>query len=173
MVEAVLEGQVDAFSLLLDKYYGMLYKYFAVMLGPGDDKVEDLCQDTFLAAFKGLSSLKNKEQFKSWVFGIASNKLKTEFRKRKKERDVEESLSDEEKIRQDEMETGVDEERIKEMVWKGLSHLDSKMKDVITLKYFANLSYEEISEVLDIPKSTVRGRMYRAYQALRTVFKEE
>lgn len=173
MVEAVLDGQVDAFSLLLDKYYGMLYKYFSVMLNVDDEKVEDLCQDTFLAAYKGLSSLRNTEQFKSWVFGIASNKLKTEFRKRKKERNAEESIRDEEKIRQEEIDTEVQEERIRDAVWKGLSHLDKKMKDVVTLKYFANLSYEEIGEVLDIPKSTVRGRMYRAYQTLRTIFKED
>ena len=173
MVEAVLEGQVDAFSLLLDKYYSMIYKYFAVMLSPGDEKVEDLCQDTFLAAFKGLSSLENKEQFKSWIFGIASNKLKTEFRKRKKERDIEASITDEEKIREEELANEIQEERVREMVWKGLARLDKKMKDVITLKYFANLSYEEIGEALDIPKSTVRGRMYRAYQTLRTIFKEE
>jgi len=174
IVEAVLKGHTDAFRLLVEKYYTMVYKFFTAALTPHDENVDDLCQDTFLSVFQGLSSLDNKERFKSWLFGIAANKLRSEFRKRKKERDLQGALAGEEKIKQEELNKGeVDEERVKELVWKGLSRLDGKLKEVITMKYFGNLTYEEIGEALDIPRSTVRGRMYRAYQKLRSIFKEE
>lgn len=173
LVESVLQGQVDAFGLLVDKYAEMLFKYFTVGLGGGDQRIEDLCQETLIAGYTGLSSLGNKENFKGWLFGIASNKIKTAYREGRRDRTAAAELTNEEKLREDELETEIDTARIAVLVRKGLDRLPDEMREVVAMKYFGSLSYEEIALALDVPKSTVRGRLYRAYQMLRDIFGRE
>lgn len=173
IVKSVLNGQAEAFGLLLDKYSGLIFRYFAGMLGPGDGRIDDLCQETFTAAYSGLPSLDNKANFKAWLLGIAANKMRSEFRSRKKDRTIAANITFEEKLSDEEIGSDIREVRIKELVEKAMSGLPEEMKQVIILKYFNELSYEEIAEILNVPKSTVRGRMHRAYQTLKTIFQDE
>lgn len=172
LVKTVLDGKVGAYTLLIEKYSITVYRYLSAMLSPTDSRIEDLYQETFAAAFSGLSTLKNKDFFKPWLMGIASNKIKSEYRSRKKERELSENLANEDTIGREEMARGGDTDRVREAVKKALLRLPEEMREVITMKYFGGSSYEDIAEALDIPKSTVRGRMHRAYQALRMIFKE-
>ena len=172
IVQSILDGKVDAYSLLIDKYAETVYKYVSVMLGPGDDSIEDICQESFVAAYAGLAALQNRENFRGWLLGIASNKVKTAFRERKKERAAVSAVAEDDKIAEHELDEDLDEDRVQRLVWQALAGLPDEMREVLTLKYFQNLSYEEIAETLAVPKSTVRGRIYRAYQNLRVIFKD-
>lgn len=173
LVEVVLSGKVSAYALLVEKYTPDVYGYIIKMFGALDADIEDLCQEVFIAGFAGLSTLDNKENFRGWLLGIASNKVKTKIRERIRDRKAAAEILEDEKIVAGETQEEIAVERIKELVRKGLSHLPDDMREVIALKYFGNLSYEEIAGILDIPKSTVRGRMYRAYQELRNIFREK
>lgn len=167
IIESVLGGKSDAFGLLIDKYGDLLFKYVVVLFGHGDSQAEDICQETLIASFSGLGTLANRDNFKGRLFGIATNKVHTAFRDRTRARTAGEGLAALAAAPDEGPAAGEAAELARQMVARGLHALPDEMREVIALKYFGNLSYDDMAAALGVPRSTVRGRMYRAYQILR------
>jgi RNA polymerase sigma-70 factor, ECF subfamily len=173
IIESVLGGKSDAFGLLIDKYGDLLYKYVVVLLGPGDSQTEDICQETLIASFSGLGTLANRDNFKGWLFGIATNKVHTAFRNRGRARAAGEGLAAQADDTVGDPAAVEAAEHAQVMIARGLHALPDEMREVIALKYFGNLSYDDMAAALGVPRSTVRGRMYRAYQILRETLQKD
>lgn len=166
IARSVQEGDTDAFGELVVRYEPKLRRYAKRFLLADD--VEDLLQDVFLSVFENIRGFDPKRRFSPWIYRIAHNMFVNSVRKR--------SLWSIARIDFDtvlpvlESDDGADEETLRDeernLLETALPRLPEKYREALELYYLEELSYEEISEVLGIPKSTVGVRLRRARQAL-------
>jgi RNA polymerase sigma-70 factor (ECF subfamily) len=145
-----------------------------------EEDARDLAQEVFIRAFNALSSFDTKRSFLNWVLKIASN-LCIDFYRRSKlktvslDQELEEGdgrrlqLSDE---RAGPEESAQSDETLRALD-KAIRKLPPKYKMVILLRHKNELSYEEISETLDLPTGTVKARIHRGHRALREILEQD
>lgn len=147
-----------------DDVYGLALRFTVI---PGD--AEDIAQEAFLKAFRGLSAFKGTAKFSTWLYRIAYN-LCIDWR-RKNNRTARRDISLEEAGETADGRASVERDLLAEedraRVKRAVDALKEPYRNVITLCYYQKLSYEEISAVLDVPLKTVETRLYRARGILR------
>ena len=161
-ITQIKKGDQDAFSDLIDEYKLQIYKTAKAILKDEDD-VSDAIQDTCLSIYKNIGNLKNEKYFKTWVIRITINKCYDIIAKRK--------LNSEknEKIKLDIIEKSANFENSildKIDLEKALNLLDEDLRLITVLYYYNDLSMSEISDILHIPKGTVKSRVFRAREKL-------
>jgi RNA polymerase sigma factor (sigma-70 family) len=175
-------GDQGAFSRIMDKYRESLYFLILKMVHNRDD-AEDLTQEAFSKAFNSLVNYNADFAFSTWLFKIATNNCIDFLRKKRLQtvsldqgRDdgeeervgvsaqvMDQSLTPEEQVMKQQRVL-----RIRDAVDK----LNPKYKMLIELRYFDELSYEEIAERMDIPLGTVKAQLFRAKEMLYTRLKD-
>ncbi|MCE5322561.1 sigma-70 family RNA polymerase sigma factor [bacterium] len=165
IIELVLSGDHEAFGLLMDRYYAMVYRLCFNMSGNVPD-AEELAHDSFVEAYLNLSQLREPEKFAGWLKTIALNICRMWYRKNQ-QRDLE--LVEEHIASVDE---GDEDSSIYARMSYGLSTLSTSHRLVIALYYHEGLSYDEIATFLEVPKGTVMSRLHRARQALKEVMEQ-
>ena len=122
---------------------------------------DDLAQECFLRALRNWRRFEGKGSRQAWLFAIARNTQVDWFRKRKREaRLVDAGDATSWEVPQ----TGFDEV---ELVWETVSKLADEYREVIHLRFAADLSYMEMSEMLGVPIGTIRSRLHRGLKAVR------
>jgi RNA polymerase sigma-70 factor, ECF subfamily len=131
---------------------------------------EEIVQDAFVRAFLSLGSFEKKSNFYTWLYRIALNSSRTDFRRRQKMRplesmgqDFDRLISDRQALPAESVERA--EERTK--VREAMQRLDESFRTILILREFEGFDYQAIAEVLDIKVGTVRSRLSRARQQLR------
>ncbi len=173
IIERTLAGETEAFELLVRRWERSIYGLSLRMLGR-DEEARDVCQETFLAAFRNLRSFRGEAKFSSWLYRIALNACHSRLR-----RDgalFEQSLDqpDEEghkfELPCSEAEKVIDrlqqEDRIR-IVRRALQALPPELREVIIMKEYEERTFAEIAQILQIPVSTVKSRLYTGLQQLR------
>jgi RNA polymerase sigma-70 factor (ECF subfamily) len=152
------EGSVDAFDALFRRHRQPLWGFFRRRLDDGA-RAEELAQETFLAVIRGIARYEPRASFKTYLYGVAFNILSME-RRRMRLRQAD-PLGD-----VDVAAHGVQPETA---LWvrNAIARLDPDEREILLLREYEQLSYDEIAAVLDIPVNTVRSRLFRARQALR------
>lgn len=119
-----------------------------------EDDVEDAIQDALETAFKNINTLKEQKYFKTWMTRIIINKCYDILRKKSKVVPIESEL----------MENNPDEKDYTGKVEMELilDKLDKDLKDIVMLYYYNDFKQEEIANILNIPKGTVKSRLHRA-----------
>lgn len=181
LVKAALErGEQNAYAELMRNYRDSLYFMMLKMTNNPQD-ADDLTIEAFGKAFKNLRQYTPDYAFSTWLFKIASNNCIDFIRKRKMNESVSINLSDP-------LETGDDlaeilpatsrtpeEDIIRQQKIDALRDIVSKLKPhykkLIELRYYEELSYEEISVQLDIPIGTVKAQLFRAREFLYHILK--
>ena len=135
-----------------------------------EDDVCDAIQDTALSIYKNINSLKNEKHFKTWVIRITINKCYDIIAKRK--------LNDEKILKVQlnitETHTSFDSNvMLKTDLERALDLLEEDLKTVTVLYYYNDLSISEISHILNIPKGTVKSRVFRAREKLYDILSQE
>ena len=172
LIQRVLEGDDTAFSELVDKYWKSVHA-LAWRKVQDFHIAEDIAQETFLRAYRRLSSLKEPHSFVSWLYVIATNQCKTWLsKKRLWDHSLEDTNNAEWKkatysnyVIKEKERTSVEAQR--EVVKKLLAKLQESDRTVITLYYLGGMTYEEISKFLGVSVSTIKSRLYRARQFLK------
>ena len=163
LIGRVLDGDTNAFNLLVWQWEKPIYNYIYRMVGNPDDAL-DLCQESFLKAFRELGSLKDKDRFSSWLYRIAHNACYSRFRKEQGKTFVE-------------LDPNVGASRMpienRLAVEKALADLPDDQREVVVLKIYQGLKFEEIAAVQDAPVSTVKSRLYMSFDKLRSVLGEQ
>lgn len=155
-IEQCLDGHPDEYRHLVRRYQSALSAYLTGKLG-NRSIVEEVAQETFVRAYFGLSGLKKRESFYSWLLGIANRAAKEQLRKAKRFASVdylEQQASEERKVVDVELE-------------KAISELPDIYKELILLKFYANYSCLQIAEEVGRPIGTVTKQISRAYVRLR------
>ncbi|MBL8030331.1 MAG: RNA polymerase sigma factor [Candidatus Doudnabacteria bacterium] len=168
IAEDVQAGKTQAFGELVTRYEKKLSRYAKKFLFDHLES-EDLVQEIFLKAFLNIQSFDTKRSFNSWVYRIAHNLFINEIKKKGKEPlpffdpDTLFPHPTEPKKADD----AIKEEELQKMMNACLSKLSPKYREVMILFYAEELSYEQISDILRIPASTVGVRLSRAKKALK------
>ena len=167
----VQAGNTEAFGELIDRYEAKLKRYARKFLSSADD-IEDLVQDVFIKAYTNLQSFDVALKFSPWIYRIAHNVFVNELR-RKGRQGI--SVFDADTIfpqlaANETADSESLEAEVKEEIDTFLARLAPKYREAIILHYFESLSYQEISDVLHIPVTTVGVRMTRARRQLRDLY---
>lgn len=174
IIERTLAGETEAFGLLVRRWENPIYGLSLRMLGRDED-ARDVCQETFLAAFRNLRKFRGEAKFSSWIYRIALNACNSRLRRPEGQRTR--SLDDErEEGRSEEYADQVSEgapeklhrDQLSRIVRRALSALPAEMRQVIVMKEYEDLTFAEIAEILEIPVSTVKSRLYTGLQQLRS-----
>ncbi|MGE4319803.1 MAG: RNA polymerase sigma factor [Deferribacterales bacterium] len=170
IIEKVLGGDTASFEMLILKYQSRLFAT-SMNVVKNRELAEDITQEAYLKAFQKLDTLKDREQFFPWIKRIALNIALNHFEKEKRVMDVEND--DEEGSFFDKITSGESAEdlTLKEELHKYVrgfvEALPDKLRVVILLREVEDMSYEEISEMMNIPLGTVRSRLFNARQIIK------
>ena len=154
---------MDGFEELLKLNMDPLERFVKYRVGDKAD-ADDIIQETYLAAFKGFSSLKDRSIFKAWIIGIARNKCNDYFREKAKSLEIPlDSLSESSLVQSAHGLTTAD------VVRDTLDSLGDKEKQILYLYYFKEMPQQDITKLLGIPLGTVKSRIHTA----KNKFKEK
>ena len=159
IVERVLRGDADAFNLLVQQWEKPIYNFILRMIGDRDEAM-DLCQESFMKAYRELESLKDRDRFSAWLYRIARNTCFSKLRKDAGKTFVE--LAPETSAARMPIESRL-------AVEKALLHLPEDQREVVVLKVFHSLKFEEIAVIQGAPVSTVKSRLYMGFEKLRAI----
>lgn len=159
LVEQSKKGDKSAFTALIEIYQNKLFKTSCAILGNRQDACDAL-QECVLKAYLAIDSLKYNYYFKYWINRILINSCNDIMRRRKKIVYMEDP--DTAEVSDDYDVSGLDM-RI------ALKKLDSKYRDILALRYYQDLSYEDIAEILNCPVGTVKSRINYALKKLRDI----
>lgn len=178
---ATLEEDESAFADLMSRYKKPVYHMILKMVRNVDD-AEDLTIEAFAKAFRNLARFKKDYTFSTWLFRIATNNAIDFIRKKKLETySLNTSFTDDsgESVNidvQDSQRTP-DEEAINtqkiELVRMFVTKLPAKYQRLVKLRYFDELSYEEIAKELDAPLGTVKAQLHRARELMYELVKDK
>ena len=169
IITQIKNGDEQAFAELIEQYKLPIYKTAKSILKDEDD-VCDAIQDTALSIYKNIQNLKNEEYFKTWVIRITINKCYDILKKHKLNN--EKMLKAQEDV--SELHTNFDNNVILQTdLQTTLELLEEDLKIVTVLYYYNDLSISEISDILNIPKGTVKSRVFRAREKLYEILSKE
>lgn len=173
IVELVSQDK-EFFAILIYRYKEKLMRYVRRIGGGTTEAVEDVVQNIFIKAYVNINSFRRGQRFSSWLYGIAHNECIDYWRRNKKHTNIslDENvelaavLSSGENIEEDLFKK---EERIE--MCQVLDRLPVKFKEVLVLRYLEDRDYQEISDILKKPVSTVGTLIYRAKSHLKKLVK--
>lgn len=161
IIESVLAGNQNDFEDLIKRYQGMLYAYLYRFLFNNAENAKDVLQNVFMKAYKNLGSVDVSKPLKPWLYRIAHNEAVNFIRAHKRKGELQ--LEDEDWDRFSASETSELEEKEKlEYLKKVIDGLKTKYREVLLLHYFEEKSYQEISDIMKHPKSTIGVLINRA-----------
>jgi RNA polymerase sigma-70 factor, ECF subfamily len=169
LVALVQKGDKDMYALIVERFELKLLRY-AIYLLKDDDIAADVVQDSFIKAYINLQSFNVNKKFSSWIYRIVHNEAMNFIKRNKKQHSFSDLETEEDEILADyDLEHTVDKGLMKKSVQKCLKNIDIKYQEIIGLYYFEGLKYEDISDILHIPTSTVGVRINRARKILKQV----
>ena len=176
-------GEPEAWDELFDLHYAAAAR-FVFQLGPefSREDVEDVCQEAFVSVIRNITSFQGASQFQTWLFRIAANKAR-DFRERQQAakrgggqmpislqaEDPENGLTIEPPSSAPGPDTQLINAERMALVRQALDQLGEPCREIIELRYFADLSYEEISAALDLNPKTVSSRLSKCLDRLEAV----
>jgi RNA polymerase sigma-70 factor (ECF subfamily) len=154
------KGDVEAFNLLISRWEKRVFNYLLRILQNREDAL-DLSQDVFLKAYQNLRKLEDPQRFAAWLFRIAHNEAYSLFRKRRPEGD--EPIESAPPMGA----SGVFPIELSIAVSSALDRLSDDQREAVVLKIYQGFKFEEMSEILSCPVSTVKSRLYTALELLK------
>lgn len=160
LVEETLNGKIKSFENLVSKYEIVLMRFIYSMIK--DKQIsEDITQEVFITVYNKLYTFDSKYKFYSWILRIAKNKCIDHIRKYSKinETNIDETLG----ISSKEIspENIIEFKETKEIIRRYINSLGELDKQIIMLRYSSNVTFGEISKILDISESSVKRRYYK------------
>jgi RNA polymerase sigma-70 factor, ECF subfamily len=163
LVAAIQKGDILSYETLVKRYQKGLF-VFVVRIVRDEHGASDIVQETFIKTYQHISAIDTTRKFSTYIFEIAKNTAISYLRSRKKHVSLESVVDVQEE------ESFVEELYRWDVIRKvrsTVSELPEKYRQVISLYYFDELSYEEISKKLSLPINTVRTHLKRAKEQLK------
>jgi RNA polymerase sigma factor (sigma-70 family) len=179
LIKLALQGNEKAYESLLNKYRNLVFTIMIKMVR-NPQEAEDLTQEAFMKAFNSLDSFNDEFAFSTWLMKIATNNCIDFLRKRKlrtysiheplhyKDEEIEVEIPDDEPS----PERNLLQAERKRIIEDAIEALPERYRYVILLRHREEKSYEEISEILNLPLGTVKAQIFRAREILNKKLKE-
>lgn len=182
LIVSFRSGDEKAFADLVRRYERELYRFLFRFLGR-QAAAEDVFQETFLQVHLSADRFEVHRRFRPWLYTIAANKARDHLRREKRRPTVQLTGGEDgddngtrllEQFVRDETTPDVilDEREQKELVRKVVAQVPDRLREILLLGYFEQLSYKEMSEVLDIPLGTVKSRLHAAVAAFGKLYRQ-
>jgi RNA polymerase sigma factor (sigma-70 family) len=168
LMQRVQDGQAAALGELFARYQGPLLGFFARLCGRTATS-EDLVQDTFLRVLRSKHTYRSNGRFRAWLYQVARSAHADHYRKRWRERPLEEdfdSMAHPGPGIGDQLE----EDESHALVRAALRRLPEDKREVLVMARYQGLRYQEIGEILGCGENTVKVRVHRAMKALREAY---
>ena len=171
LVRRAARGDIDAFGDLFGRYMTDIYR-LACVVGHPRDEVEDLMQDTFLAAFEGIGRYRRQSSFKTWLVAVLLRQASRSRRYRTVRKTEAFDEAQPAGANGTPKDRGTDRNQHRLDAHAMLDSLSPDHRAVLVLRELEGLSYDEIAAALAIPRGTVESRLFRARNLLRERFQE-
>jgi RNA polymerase sigma-70 factor, ECF subfamily len=171
LILLTLDGRKEAFSLLVERYRSGAVRLAAAILGDLE-LARDASQDSFLKAYRALGTFDLQSPFLPWFYKILRNTCLDQMRRKIRLRSVVEKITLSSRPRTD-LRDEISRSDLASIVRQAVSRLKDKDREIIELRHFSDLSYDEISELLGIPRGTVMSRLHYARKVLHDILVNE
>ncbi len=185
LVDRFKQGDQTAFEQMVSRYWDRIYSMVNQLLRNPQD-AEEVTQDAFIRAHRGLAGFRGESTFSTWLYQIATNLARNRYwywwrRRRDQTISFDQPVGAENsttlaEVFPDELETPEDATVTQEFVARVgecMNRLSPKHREILILRNVKNLSYEEIAEILGISVGTVKSRIARARDSLRSKMGDE
>lgn len=167
LIAKARKGDVEAFNLIVSRWEKRVFNYLLRLTNGRREDAQDLSQDVFLKAYQNLGKLDDPAKFAGWLFRIAHNEAYSLLRKNRPDDaeitfdpvTAEASLGSGGRMFPVELSLAVQ---------TALGRLNSDQREAVLLKVYQGFKFEEMAEILEIPVSTVKSRLYTALDLLKT-----
>ncbi len=162
VINQVLRGDVSAYSILVERYQYLVFT-LAFQLLKNRENAEEVAQDAFFKAYKGLRKFEGRSSFSTWIYRITYREAISRLRKNKERQvDLNDTSGNYQLLDVDEQALkGFENQDRRRFLKEALAHLKSEEAAVLTLFYFDELSVDEISEVTQLSVSNVKVKLHR------------
>jgi len=182
LVAASQKGDTEAFESLVRKHQTRTMSIAFRMIGDYEEACE-IVQETFLSAFKAIRKFRGEARFSTWLYGICLNHARNHVKQRRGRARYElYSLDDPVKDEDARMSRSpstsepsiierLEQKELQDKVQRCIQCLEEHYREVLVLRDIEGFSYDEIQELLGLPEGTIKSRLFRARDALRTSLK--
>ena len=164
---------MDSFNQLVVRWERPIYALAYRTIGREED-ARDVCQETFLRAFRALKGFKGQAKFSSWLYRIALNLCRDWIRRERRQPIAQApegvdliELASAEAAPGESVEDLLARKEISQVVARAMAGLPEEQRTAIVLKEYHGLTFQEIADMLDCPLSTVKTRLYQGLSVLR------
>ena len=171
-INLIIEGDTNAFSVLVDRYKDLVYTLTMRML-KNREEAEEVSQDTFIKVYKSLNKFKGDSKFSTWIYKIAYNASLDRLKKNRKHfNDVAIDEFTEHQVKTiDNALDNLESEEQSKAIQDCIALLPSEDGFLLTLYYFDEMSLEEISQTVELTSNNVKVKIFRARKKLATILK--
>jgi len=171
-IEAILKGDTNAFTVLVDRYKDLVYT-LALRMMKHTEEAEEAAQDTFIKAYKSLNKFKGDSKFSTWIYRVAYNTCLDRLKKNKRQQYTVE-INEYTEYQVKTLDNALDQIEAKEKeqtIQDCLALLPSEDSFLLTLYYFEELSLEEIGKIVSLKPNNVKVKLFRSRKKLATILK--
>lgn len=168
LISKASNGDKKAFELLMSNHLKIIYNYICVHVNNSED-IQDIVQETMLAVWSNLKSFGNNSSFKTWIIGIARRKICDYYRRAYKAPAISISEVEDSQMIEDESEKLIKAIDVSNL----LANLSNTEQELVFLVFSAQMTYQEVSEVIQMPVGTVKSKMSAIKAKLRKHLERE
>jgi RNA polymerase sigma-70 factor (ECF subfamily) len=166
VIEACKRGDRDAFRRLFERHKDRVYSVALYFFGGDEATAADVTQQVFLKLFTRIRQFQGESEFTTWLYRLTTNACVDEQRRRRRVQQFGEGFELSEPGAGGAQEESVAKAEVRRSVERAVAALKPKLRVVMLLKYFEEMSYEEIAGVLGLSKGTVASRLNRGHKVL-------
>ena len=166
------KGDADAFAFLVETYETSVYRLALRMCGNAHD-AEEVAQEAFVAAWKGLPAFRGESKFSSWLYQLTTNAAIDFLRREKRHRAAVPIEDEPEPATPDTPQQAMEESEVRQALQQALDTLTPEHREIFLLRQMRQLSYEEIGRLLGLESGTVKSRLSRAKKQLREILTQK
>jgi RNA polymerase sigma-70 factor (ECF subfamily) len=164
-MQQIVSGDQAAFGELYHRYKDRMYYYFYRMLGNSSEQANDFLQELFMKLIEKPESFNPAFPFSTWLYSVANNMCKNEYRRREIRKEYQAAEALEPKL--DHLnDSSVDPEQLLEKIFLTLDQLGEEHRSAFLLRYREGFSIREVAEILELPEGTVKSRLFYAKKLL-------
>lgn len=160
LIAKARKGNVEAYNLLISRWDKRIYNYLFRLVKNREDAM-DLSQDVFLKAYQNLAKLEDPSRFGPWLYRIAHNEAYSLLRKNRPETEMVQEWAEYAPNRR------MLPVEVSLAVERAMALLSADQREAVVLKIYQGFKFEEMSEILACPVSTIKSRLYAALDLLK------
>jgi RNA polymerase sigma-70 factor (ECF subfamily) len=174
LMELIIKRNILAFSEIYDRYNKLMINYFYKMLWQDREKAEDFMQDLFTKIIEKPKYYDTSRNFKTWLFSVANNMCKNEYRKQAVRSNTTNNIDKEVQVKDNSINAmqQTDNNTFNAKLKEELDRLDEKQKSTFIMRYFDDMPIKEIAEALDCSEGTIKSRLFYTLKKLAVSLKD-